>query len=285
MEPAEIIQKPIVYKVSGMEDAQVKRNLTYQTTDESSLKCDLYYPAEFDGKTKLPAVILVHGDVDPGILEPEVLNNAKDWGGYISTSQLITAFGMVAIPFNHRSAEGRVSKMWEVASDIQAMVDFVHTHAEELLIEKSAIGVWAWSDGVPYLSALLNSAPEQIKCLVAYYGVMDLQVFIPTLPATLTQAQRESMAETLKAFSLINLLQEKPEMIPPIFIAKAGLDNPFTNDSIDSFVSNARTQGVAVELAEQDEGHHGFDSVDDQEKSREIIKATLDFLKKHLAGS
>lgn len=285
MEPNEIIQKPIVYKISGMENAQVKHNLTYQTTDESSLKCDVYYPAEFDGKTKLPAVILVHGDVDPGILAPEVLNNAKDWGGYISTSQLIAAFGLIAIPFNHRSAEGKVSKMWEVASDIQAMVNFVDAHAEELMVEKSAIGVWAWSDGVPYLSALLNPAPEQIKCLVAYYGVMDLQPFIPTLPDTLTQAQRESIVHTLEAFSLINLLQEKPKTIPPIFIAKAGLDNPFINNSIDSFMSHANMQGVAVELAEHDEGHHGFDSVDEQEKSREIVKATLDFLKKHLAGS
>lgn len=285
MEPDEIVQKPIVYKVSGMENAQVKRNLTYQATDESSLKCDVYYPAEFDGKTKLPAVILVHGDVDPGVLEPEVLNNAKDWGGYISTSQLITAFGMIAIPFNHRSAEGKVSKMWEVASNIQAMVNFVNAHAEELMVEKSAIGVWAWSDGVPYLSALLNSAPEQIKCLVAYYGVMDLQLFIPTLPDTLTQAQRENIIHTLEAFSLINLLQEKSKAIPPILIAKAGLDNPFTNDSIDNFVSNANTQGIAVELLEHLEGHHGFDSVDENEKSREIVKATLDFLKKHLTGS
>lgn len=285
MELDEIIQKQIVYKVSGMEKAQVKRNLTYQTIDESSLKCDAYYPAEFDGKTKLPAVILLHGDVDPGILKPEVLNNAKDWGGYISTSQLITTFGMVAIPFNHRSAEGRISKMWEVSSDIQAMLNFVNAHAEELMVEKSAIGVWAWSDGVPYLSALLNSAPEQIKCMVTYYGVMDLQLFIPTLPDTLTQAQRENIVHTLNAFSLINLLQEKPKAIPPIFIAKAGLDNSFTNDSIDNFVSNADTQGIAVELLEHHEGHHGFDWIDENEKSREIVKATLDFLKKHLADS
>ena len=285
MEIDEIIQLPIVYTIAGMENAQVKRNLTYQTTDESNLKCDVYYPEKFDGKTKLPAVILVHGDVDPGVLKPEILNNAKDWGGYISTSQLIAAYGMIAVSFNHRSAEGRISKMQEVAGDIQAMVNFINTYAEELMVEKGAIGVWAWSDGVPYLSALLKSTPDKIKCLVAYYGVMDLQPFIPTLPATLTETQRENIVHTLESFSLINLLQEKPKTIPPMFIAKAGLDNPFTNNSIDNFISSASTQDVSVELAEHTEGHHGFDSVDQQERSREIVKATLNFLKKHLESS
>lgn len=281
----EIIHKPIVYTIAGMEHAQVKHNLTYHTIDEKSLKCDVYYPAQFDGKTKLPVVILVHGDANPGVLTPEMLDNAKDWGGYVSTGQLIAASGMIAIPFNHRSAEGKVSKMWEVAEDIQAMVNFVNSHHEELMAEKGAVGVWAWSDGVPYLSALLTSSPEQIKCLVAYYGVMDLQPFISTLPDTLPEAQRKNLVNILKTFSLINLLQEKSKTIPPMLIAKACLDNPFITNSIDSFVSNANTQGVSVELLEHAEGHHGFDSIDEQDRSREIVKATIDFLRKYLVDS
>lgn len=285
MEIEEIVQKPIVYTMAGMEYAPIKRNLAYQLTDEGSFNCDVYYPAQFDAKSKLPAVILVHGDVDPGVLAPELLHNAKDWGSYISTSQLIAASGMIAIPFNHRSAEGKVSKMPAVAADILAVVNFVYTHAAELMVDEGAIGVWAWSDGVPYLSALLHAMPEKIKCLVAYYGMMDLQVFIPTLPPTLTETQRESMAQTLASFSLINFLEEKAEGMPPLFIAKAGLDNPYNNHSIDDFVARANEQGAAVELAEHAEGHHGFETVDEVERSREIVRDTLAFLKKHLEVS
>jgi acetyl esterase/lipase len=285
MDLNEIVQKRIVYEIHGMEQANVKHDITYQTVGDIDLKCDVYYPPEFNGQTKLPAVLLVHGDVDPGILAPEVLNHAKDWGGYISTSQLVAACGLIAIPFNHRSAEGRISKMWDVSDDIQAMVNFVHAHADELMIDQNAIGIWAWSDGVPYLSTLLEAKPEFLRCCVAYYGVMDLQQFIPTLPATLTETQRETIIHTLKSFSVINLLMGKSQAIPPMLIVKAGLDDPRINDSIDEFMSKAQTQGVAVELEDHPEGHHGFDSVDEQEKSREIIKATLDFLKKHLVGS
>jgi len=262
----------------------IQQDITYQTVGGIDLKCDVYYPPEFTGQSKLPGVLLVHGDVPPGVLSSELLNNAKDWGGYVSTGQLVAATGLIAIPFNHRSAEGRISKMWEVAGDIRAMADYVHAHADALMIDKNAIGVWAWSDGVPYLQPLLESVPAYLRCIVAYYGVMDLQPFIDTLPPALIGPQRETVIHTLEAFSLINFLREKPLTIPPILIAKAGLDDPRTNDSIDRFVAEAHARGAVVELLDYPDGHHGFDSVDEQEKSCEIIKGTLDFLKVHLVN-
>jgi len=285
MDLSEIIQKRIVYEIPGMEQAQVRKDLIYHTVDETNLKCDVYYPPKFNGQEKLPAVLLVHGDVDPGVLDPELLHNAKDWGGYVSTSQLIAAAGLIGIPFNHRSAEGRVSQMWEVARDIAALVDYVRVHADELMIDAAAIGVWAWSDGVSYLSQLLASRPEQLRCLVAYYGVLDYQPFIETLPETLEQPQREKITNTLQAFSLINILRDQPKAIPPVLIARAGQDHPVMNKAIDKFVAEAQVQEVIVELADYPEGEHGFDSLDDGERASEIVKETLEFLKLYLVSA
>jgi len=284
MDIAEIIQKRVVYEIPGMKWVKVQKDVVYQTVAEMDLKCDLYYPPEFNGQDKLPAVLLVHGDVDPGVLDPELLNNAKDWGGYVSTGQLVAAAGLIGIPFNHRSAEGRVSKMWEVATDIEAMVAFVGAHADELRINPDAIGVWAWSDGVPYLSKLLAAEAQQLRCMVAYYGVLDYQPFIETLPDTLEPTQREEIADTLRAFSLVNILRAKPGALPPVMIARAGLDHPVICDSIDRFATEAQAQGLVVEVADYPEGEHGFDSLDDGERSREIVKETLEFLEKHLVG-
>lgn len=285
MDIAEIIQKRVVYEIPDMERAKVQKDVSYRTVDAIDLKCDLYYPPEFAGQEKLPAVLLVHGDVDPGVLDPELLHNAKDWGGYVSTGQLVAAAGLIGIPFNHRSAEGRVSRMWEVANDIAAMVAYVCVHADDLMVDPDAIGIWAWSDGVSYLSQLLASEAGKLRCLVAYYGVLDYQPFIATLPENLEHPQRETITHTLQAFSLINILRAQPHAIPPVLIARAGQDHPLMNNAIDKFVAEAQAQGVIVELADYPEGEHGFDSLDDGERSREIVKETLEFLKTYLVNT
>jgi hypothetical protein len=40
-------------------------------------------------------------------------------------------------------------------------------------------------------------------------------------------------------FSLVDLLSKNPDKIPPIFIARAGMDNPLLNESLDKFITKA----------------------------------------------
>src|SRR5258708_28077599 len=46
-------------------------------------KLDVYYPDTYDGQALLPAVLFVHGDAPP-----ELLQNAKDWACYIGWGEL-----------------------------------------------------------------------------------------------------------------------------------------------------------------------------------------------------
>lgn len=68
-------QQPAVYSIPNMEQAKIRSDLTYKTVAGGDLKMDAYYPANFQNSTRLPAVILVHGDGSPSQLK-----NAKDWG-------------------------------------------------------------------------------------------------------------------------------------------------------------------------------------------------------------
>jgi hypothetical protein len=67
-----------------------------------------------------------------------------------------------------------------------------------------------------------------------------------------------------------------------MFIARAGLDAAIVNDSIDLFVREALAANAMFDFANHPNGHHGFDILDDDERSREIIARATEFVKIHL---
>jgi len=48
------------------------------------------------------------------------------------------------------------------------------------------------------------------------------------------------------------------------------------------FVQAALKQNVSVEVLNHATGHHGFDIEDNNARSREILKRTIEFLKTHV---
>jgi dienelactone hydrolase len=71
-----------------------------------------------------------------------------------------------------------------------------------------------------------------------------------------------------------------------MFVAEAGQDRfaPGINDSIDRFVKEARARNVTLEFMIHPTGHHGFDTLDNDDRSKEIVRKTLDFLKTYLTN-
>ena len=87
----------------------------------------------------------------------------------------------------------------------------------------------------------------------------------------------------LKAFSPITYLASDVSTLPPMFIARAGLDEvPTMNDSIDRFVREAISRNASIIVVNHPRGVHGFDNQTDDERSREIIRNAIDFMKLHL---
>jgi dienelactone hydrolase len=112
-----------------------------------------------------------------------------------------------------------------------------------------------------------------VRAIVAYYAALDLQVRPPGVTGGMSdEARRE--------FSPLLYLQATP----PLLVARAGKDNPWTNGSIDRFVQEALARNAPLELFTHPTGQHGFDTLDDDERSREIIARTVEFLRHHLAA-
>jgi acetyl esterase/lipase len=181
------------------------------------------------------------------------------------------------VTFNHGSSE-RLTRLRAVGEEIDALIAWVRANGRELGIDADRLGIWACSAGVPYgMRAALQPGAPFIRCAVAYYGLLDLT----HLRAEISPDVRD---DTLHEFSALARLEAAPQEIPPTLVVKAALDNPRINDAIDRFVVSAAHLSAPVESQVHDSGHHGFDVLDDDDRSRALIRLTLDFLRAHLTS-
>ncbi len=249
--------------------ARVERDLVYRTDGDRVLKLDLYRPASSRGAS--PVVFLVNGDAPE-----EIIATAKDWGVFRSYGEHLAARGIVGVPFNHRSAN-RLAPT-EVAGDVDAAIGFVRRRSEVFGIDAGRVGVWVFSAGGPFgLAPLLQRRPEWLRCAAGFYTIWDL--------APLRDGLSWATDDSVREWSCMTALDaEKPDL-PPLLVARAGRDHAALLEGTDSFVRKAQLRGISLRLLDHPSGQHGFDTRDDDERSREIIRETLEFFVRNLGSS
>jgi acetyl esterase/lipase len=267
----EIVMMPVVYTVPGMDKVSAKTNIKYTNVADPNLLMDVYTPPNLTKTDKLPAVIFVHGGAGSEF-------TAKDWGIYTSWGRLIAASGLAAVTFTHRLTPQKRS-IADSGADLQAGIDHVRRNADSLNIDKDRLCLAAFSAGGALLAPAIRDKPPYIRCLVNFYAFMDVQqagnLFVPN-----------ETKEDLRKFSPIVYLDQDAEKIPPIFIGRAGRDQVATiDDSIDRFVKEALAKNVSITVANHPTGVHGFDNQDNDDRSKEIIRMAIEFLKIHLITS
>jgi acetyl esterase/lipase len=264
----ELARKRVVYSIPSMKRVKARKNLIYKRTEDTTLKMDVYGPATSRASEGRPAVIFIHG----GRIPPNLRTTPKDWGAYVSFGELVAASGFVGITFNHRFYSW--NSLSDSQSDVIDLISYVRNHARSLGVDKDRIVLWAVSAGGIFLSQPLRDAPPYLSCLIGYYAELDLQNERASAPPEVSN-------ETLREYSPIYHLERGTAKIPPMFIARAGLDDANLNDGLDRFVQAALRKNMTVDFANHATGHHGFDVEDDNTRSREIIKRTIEFIKTH----
>jgi len=268
-EMARKVMMPVVCKVPGMDKVKVVQNLKYTKTDDPNVLMDIYLPPDAVSDEKRPAVVFIHGGA-------KTEYTPKDWGIYTSWGRLVAASGFVGVTFTH-SLEYPAKSLEEGAHDVRAAIDYVRANADKYKIDKDRICLSAYSAGGPMLSLAMNGEMPFVRCLVGFYAFMDVQQ---------SDYRKTETPETLKTFSPITYLQKDATKIPPLFIGRAGRDEvPMMDDSIDRFVKEALVKNVAFTLANHPQGAHSFDNQNDDERSREIIRGALTFMRDHLIVS
>ncbi|HKI00666.1 MAG TPA: alpha/beta hydrolase [Thermoanaerobaculia bacterium] len=266
-EANKMFTNPVVYAVPGMEAVEVRRNLVYHTLDDGTeLTMDVYVPP---GEAR-PGVFFIHG----GPIPPDKpWRLVKDWGLFTSYGRLMAACGMVGVTFNHRFPG--FDRFEESAASIAAAFAFVRGQAASFHLDPDRLAGWALSGGGPFLGPLLTEKAPWIRCLVSYYAVLDLRPLSEQIPGGLP-------GEIVERFSPVSCLPLEGYDGPPILIARAGLDWPWINTGTDGFITRALAANAALDVLNHPRGQHGFDVLDDDARSREIIARTVDFLKGHL---
>jgi hypothetical protein len=137
------------------------------------------------------------------------------------------------------------------ASDFRVLIKYLEDHGAELGV--GPIGVYAASGNVSAAFPVLEDpSMTSIKAAVIYYGTGRVENFRLDLP---------------------------------VLYVRAGLDRPPVNESISAIASRAVAQNAPLTLLNYAGGHHGFEALDDNDATREVIGQTLDFVKRATSPS
>jgi len=132
--------------------------------------------------------------------------------------------------------------------DIQDAVQYICKNGKKLSIDETRLCVITFSRGVETgIKQLLLLKPKTIKRIVAYYG---------KLPSELNDHNE----------------------IPSLFVAMAENDNYFDKNCNDGIITALRRKKATVALHVHETGNHFFDMENDDPRTGEIIRKTIDFI-------
>src|SRR5262245_17168519 len=131
------------------------------------------------------------------------------------------------------------------AADFRILIKYLEEHGTEL--GAGPIAVYAASGNVSAAFPVLED-PEMtaVKAAVIYYGTARVESFRPDLP---------------------------------VLYVRAGLDRPPVNEAIAAIAARAVAQNAPLTLLNYAGGHHGFEALDDNDATRDVIDQTLEFVK------
>ena len=260
----EMIRMRVVFSVPGMDEVSARRDVVYKTADGQQLHMDVYSPS---GPTQpRPVVVLIHGGPIPKL-------GAKNMGVFVSYGELLAASGFVAVAFDHRFLTP--ARITDAAEDVTELVAHIRKSAGSLGVDPERLSLWAFSGGGPFLAPSLRERPPWLRAVVAYYAILDMQQPPP--------GSDELSTELRRTLSATDGLGHDARSVPPILVARGGLDNTWLNGTIDRFVQKSLDRGANLDLLNHPEGRHGFDILDNDARSQQIIRRTIEFLRDHLA--
>lgn len=265
--PVERVMPRVVYKLPGMDAVTVRANLKYTGVENLHLLMDVYTPPNLSKDDCRPVVICIPGGAGAQY-------RPKDWGIFQSWGRLLAAAGFVGVTFTHRLGYPK-PLLSDAAADLQSAIAYVRANADSWNADGDRICFIAWSGGGPLLAPTMREKPSFLRCLVAFYAWLDVQQ-----PGSYRDNESP---ELVKAFSPITCLPDNAASMIPMFVARAGQDEiPTMNDSINRFVAAAIAANAPLTFMNHPFGEHGFDNQNDDERSREIIRAAIAFMQTHL---
>ena len=254
---AEVARKQVVYRIPGMDDVNIRRDIVYKSATGGPLLMDVYYPPSAASQMPAPLVVIVLGYPDPQ-------SGGRMFGPLTSWARLIAMSGMAAAIY------GTVSP----ADDVHDVFAYLRENAASLGVDSHRLGVYAASANVPVaLSLLMRDA--DFKCAALLSGF------------TFDVEGSTTFAEASRQYGFVNAtagrsIDELPADVP-LFVLRAGREHfPGVNAALDQFAARALARNLPLTFVNHATGPHAADLDDDTDATRRIIRQVLDFLRLHL---
>lgn len=251
--PEDLRKTACVLTLPGMDQVRADTGLVYRSLPDVKLTFDLYRPPDpLQGlKAGLITTSGAASSATRGLPVVIFVNGVgwfrsspalKEWGIYKDWARLVAVEGMAAVLYDSRAPN--------VREDLVALVEHLRGNAAKLGVDRDNIAIWACSANLrPGSAYALDPVNTWVKAGVFYYGNIDTTHLRPDLP---------------------------------VLVGRAGLDTPFTNNSLSLFVQRSLARNGAVTLLNLPNARHAFDLVDSTETSRDAVRTTLAFLRANL---
>lgn len=248
---------------------QTVRDVEYANVNGTSLKLDLYLPAE-KGEGR-PAIVCIHGG--------GWKNGDK---GHMKLAGEFAQRGFVSISINYRlSGE---AKFPAAVEDCRAAIRWVRANAAEHGIDPDRLGVYGTSAGghLALMVGMLNDDPEaRVQAVCSWFGPTDFTkgggrdgAFVQFLGGTF-----DKIPDKFKDASPITHVTKDD---PPTLLVHGDKDEVVPLLHSESLHTALKAVGVEVELVVVKNGGHGFKGEGIQPSMQEIRRKTIGFFETRL---
>lgn len=258
-----IVDGPLYAAIEPAAALEVRKGVAYTATDDGGPVLDLYLPRAAAAAPR-PAWLLVHGGPLPAAMTAK--RPPGSWRFFRDYGALAAAAGRVGIVVGHRYDS--IETIPGSEADVRAAVEWVRAQAGELGVDPERLGLWLFSGAGVHLAPLLAAPPPGVRTVVAFYPVVE--------PEVLTAMGLGPVPERLRDRSPAAVAD--PRAAPRLFLVRAGRDQPALNAALDGFAARLAAAGATVELATHPSGQHGFEILDDDARTRELVERAAAFL-------
>lgn len=263
VDPARV---PVVYRVPGMERAVVREGVVFDKAAGAPLALDAYVPRGLRRGERRPAVVFVSG-----------AERVRHWQWFVTWGRLAAAHGLVGIVPDKRYPRG-FDGIRTGFEDTEKLLEYLRAHGDGLGVDPQRVCLWTFSAGGRLTSVGLRPGAPGVRCLVSFYGVLELSGEVAG-----AEAERDAMLRRYSPLHALEAAAGSGAKVPPVFLARAGKDSDAINSGLDRFAAAALRLNVPLTLMNYAEGDHGFDGLNDTPQSRAVIEAALRFVREHTA--
>lgn len=244
----------VVYKVEGTDQVRVTTDLRFPSNG-AELKYDMYAPS-------------TPGDARPAIIFVSGASEVRHWRWFKDYGRLAAAHGFVGFVPDKRYPPGFAGTQ-SATADTKAFIEHLVGNTGKLGIDSKRLCLWVFSAGGRVTALPFHSDAPEVRCLVAYYGVMSVRDQVP---------DGGNAAASLARYSPEQAVAAPGARKVPTFIARAGKDVAPINASIRGFVDAAVGADVPLTFVNYPAGEHGFDGLNDTDESRRIVARSFAFV-------